>query len=336
MRRSRHPAAHPAMPERDDTAPVVSIILPTFDRLDFLPAAIQSVAAQTFTDWELLIADDGSGPATRAYLHGVHDPPRTRVLPLAHSGRPAAARNAALREARGEFIALLDSDDAWLPQKLAVQIAALRAQRQRQWSYTAFIEVDEAGAPLGSTRAKACPPIEGRFLEPLLRGEPRIVQSSVVVRRELLLRVGGYDEERLVCEDYALWIELARHSEIGFIGTPLVLIRRHEQHYFDEVIALQELGRMFAKLQRSGCVPHLDALLQERRARTAANLAVAHAQRDERGAALGALLAAAPYAWPHRAWWHGALRATARALAPPAMLARRRMRKDHSMSRRSP
>jgi GT2 family glycosyltransferase len=322
------------MAEHADSAPVVSIILPTFDRLDYLPAAIQSVVAQSFTDWELLIADDGSGPATRAYLSTVHDPPRIRVLQLAHTGKPATARNAALRAARGEFIALLDSDDVWLPQKLATQIAALRAHSARHWSYTAFTEVDASGAPLDGTRAKPCPAIEGPFLEPLLRGEPRIVQSSVVVRRELLQRVGGYDEERRVCEDYALWIELARHSEVGFIATPLVLIRRHEQHYFDEVTALRELGRMFEKLRRSGCAPHLDAVLQERRARTAANLALAHAQRHERRAALGAVLAGAPYAWPHGAWWRGALRATAHALAPPGMAGLLRMHRKQQSSRR--
>lgn len=300
-------------------APAVSVIVPTFDRLDYLPAAVQSVLTQSFTDWELLIADDGSGPATRAYLCTVHDPPRIRVLQLAHTGRPATARNAALRAARGEFIALLDSDDEWLPQKLAIQIAALRARRERQWSYTAFTEVDASGAPLGGARARPCPAIEGPFLEPLLKGDPRIVQSSVVVRRELLQRVGGYDEERRVCEDYALWIELARHSDVGFIATPLVLIRRHDQHYFDEVTALQELARMFEKLRRSGSAAHLDGLLCERCARTAANLALAHARSHERRAALGAMLAGAPQFWSHRAWWPGALRATAHALAPPGI-----------------
>jgi glycosyltransferase involved in cell wall biosynthesis len=163
------------MVERADTAPVVSIILPTFDRLDYLPAAIQSVVAQSLTDWELLIADDGSGPATRTYLSTVHDPPRIRVLQLAHTGKPAAARNAALRAARGEFIALLDSDDVWLPHKLELQIAALRAPGKHQWSYTAFTEIDADGSPL--SRLKACPAIMAPSRAPAPR-EPRIVHRA--------------------------------------------------------------------------------------------------------------------------------------------------------------
>ncbi|HYM28419.1 MAG TPA: glycosyltransferase family 2 protein, partial [Steroidobacteraceae bacterium] len=82
--------------------------MPTFDRLQFLPPAIGSVFAQTLTDWELIIADDGSGEDTRAYLRSLTDP-RVRVLWMAHSGRPGVMLNAALRAARGEYVAFLDS-----------------------------------------------------------------------------------------------------------------------------------------------------------------------------------------------------------------------------------
>src|SRR2546423_477819 len=97
--------------------PVVSIILPTFNRLKFLRPAVDSVFAQTFTDWELIIADDGSDAETSTYLATVDNPPRTRVLWRSHTGIPAAVRNAALREAAGTYVAFLDSDDLWVPQK---------------------------------------------------------------------------------------------------------------------------------------------------------------------------------------------------------------------------
>src|ERR1700722_1926163 len=125
-------------------SPAVSIILPTFDRLAFLPAAIASAFAQTFTDWELIVADDGSSADTRTYLKTLNDPPQVKVLWLSHSGKPAVVRNAALREARGEFVAFLDSDDIWLPKKLETQIASLRRHAQRKWSYTRFVLVGEA------------------------------------------------------------------------------------------------------------------------------------------------------------------------------------------------
>src|ERR1700732_1465702 len=105
------------------TAPVVSIILPTFNRLKYLRPAIDSVFAQTLADWELLIADDGSDEETRAYLEHLGGLPRVKLIWLAHSGNPSAVRNAALREARGDYIAFLDSDDVWLPSKLERQVA---------------------------------------------------------------------------------------------------------------------------------------------------------------------------------------------------------------------
>src|SRR5882672_10472844 len=105
----------------------VSIILPTFNRLEFLRPAIDSVFAQTFMDWDLIIADDGSAEPTRAYLRTLVSQPRVKVIWLAHTGNLSAVRNAALRAAQGEYIAFLDSDDLWMPVKLKHQMAALRA-----------------------------------------------------------------------------------------------------------------------------------------------------------------------------------------------------------------
>src|SRR5579872_6599645 len=102
-------------------APAVSVIMPTYNRLEFLPAAIESVFAQTLSDWELIIADDGSGEDTRAYLRSIDDR-RVKRIWLAHTGRPSLVSNRALREARGDYIAFLDSDDLWRPEKLQRQL----------------------------------------------------------------------------------------------------------------------------------------------------------------------------------------------------------------------
>lgn len=300
--------------------PAVSIIMPTFDRPKYLRAAIESVMAQTFRDWELIIADDGSGPDTQAYLRTLAAAPRVKVLWLAHTGNPPAVRNVALREAKGEYVAFLDSDDVWQEQKLATQIASLRSHGAREWSYTGFTMVGDCGSPLTGTGARECPAIDGWFLDPLLKGEPMIVQSSVVVRRELIQRVGGYDDELPVCGDYALWIRLAQHSEIEFIAAPLVLVRRHEEHYSDDIAGLEDLRRMLAKVQRSGVAPHLDAVLQERRAKVAAGLARGHALYRSRLRVLSTLLSSAHYSWRYREWWLEALKATVRAFATPRLL----------------
>src|SRR3954470_20897049 len=105
----------------------VSIVVPTFNRLDYLRPALASVFAQTWNDWDLVIADDGSDDDVRAYLHDLEleQRPRVRVLSLPHRGNPAAVRNAALHVATGTYVAFLDSDDLWAPRKLELQLDAL-------------------------------------------------------------------------------------------------------------------------------------------------------------------------------------------------------------------
>src|SRR5687768_13275178 len=104
--------------------PEVSVVLSTFNRLNYLRESVDSVCAQSFRDWELIIADDGSAEATTDFLSTLADP-RIKVLLLQHSGNPATVRNAAIREARGRFVAFIDSDDLWLPLKLERQLAAM-------------------------------------------------------------------------------------------------------------------------------------------------------------------------------------------------------------------
>src|ERR1700684_4688077 len=92
---------------------IVSAVLPTFHRLRVLPPAIESVYAQTFADWEFIIADDGSDLETRQYLQSLADDPRVSVVWLPHTGKPSMVRNAALLRAAGEYVAFLDSADLW-------------------------------------------------------------------------------------------------------------------------------------------------------------------------------------------------------------------------------
>ncbi len=113
----------------------VSIILPTFGRLEYLRATVASVYRQTLQDWELIIADDGSDAETRAYLRTLEADSRVRLLWLTHTGIPAVVRNGALREARGEYVAFLDSDDLWAPEKLSRQVAMLRSRPLCGWCY---------------------------------------------------------------------------------------------------------------------------------------------------------------------------------------------------------
>jgi len=132
----------------------------------------------------------------------------------------------------------------------------------------------------------------------------------------LIERAGAYDEELFVCEDYELWMRLASYGEADFVDEPLVLVRRHAEHSFDDITCLESLRQALETVQRSGAASHLDAVLDKRRANISANLANRHAQCGHRLQALATLLFSAPYSWRYRDWWTGALAAVVRAFAP--------------------
>jgi glycosyltransferase involved in cell wall biosynthesis len=238
------------------------------------------------------------------------------VIWLAHTGNPSAVRNAALREASGDYVAFLDSDDVWTRDKLQTQIARLRCRDAFEWSHTGFDLIDDSGRAIGRPGTQRSGPVVGRILDRLVREEALIVTPSVVVRRELIEQAGGYNENLLACEDYELWMRLASLAEADYIDEPLVLVRRHAEHSFDDITCLEGLRLAIEMTRRSGAAAHLDAVLNRRRALVSANIARSHATAGHRSRAVATLLSSAPYSWPHAAWWAGALEAIGRAFAP--------------------
>jgi glycosyltransferase involved in cell wall biosynthesis len=297
------------------TSPIVSIILPTFNRLRYLPEAVASIFGQTFQDWELLIADDGSDAKTMAYLQTLVDPPRVKLIQLHHTGRPAAVRNAALRDARGEYIAFMDSDDVWMPSKLAIQIARLRARGDRGWSHTNFTLVNACG-----NSAREMQAIDGWILGPLLRTETVIALPSVIASRVLLDQVGHFDEQLVMCEDYDLWLRMASRSQIDAINEPLTIVRRHGEHYGNQAMSFRDSLRVVDKVIRSGSAAQYEYFLHKRRALASGSLAKCYAASGDRSAALRTLASTAPASWRHQGWWSEALSAIALAIAPQGIL----------------
>ncbi len=297
------------------TKPDISIIMPTFNRLQFLRPAVESVFAQTFTDWELIIGDDGSGAETRAYLQGLDDP-RVRVLWLPHTGKPSVVSNIALREATGEFVAFLDSDDLWLPNKLEAQLESLRKRPERRWSYTKFAVVDGSGRSIIAARSRDWPTPSGWILEKLLEEVTVIAQPSVVVSRQLLEQLGAFDEELVMCYDDELWFRLAAHSEIDGLDQPLTLVRRHGHHSGGDVIAWRDRRRVFEKALRTNRGTHLGPLLRKLRAQMSAGLVKSQASSGKRMSALATLFTSLPHSWAYPRCWLGALGAAVSAFAP--------------------
>jgi glycosyltransferase involved in cell wall biosynthesis len=308
-------------------SPAVSIVMPTYNRLEFLPATLDSVRAQTFTDWELIIADDGSCNPTRDYLRALADGDRIRVLWLEHSGLQGVACNAAIRAARGTYLAFLDSDDLWLPCKLSRQIASLQLHPHRRWSCTHFAVIDGSGTVVRSGPRGARQAGSGWIREQLLRSEISIALPSVIVARALLAQLGSLDEGLRMCADNELWFRLATRSEIDAVPEALTLIRRHGRHSGSDVIAWEDRLRIFERLLREETGSSSERLLRSQVARHRAGLARSQAASGQRRQALATLLSSAPHSCRYPDWWPNALRAAVRACAPaPVVSAVRRIR----------
>jgi glycosyltransferase involved in cell wall biosynthesis len=200
--------------------PAVSVIIPTYNRVDLLLEALDSVAAQTFRDYETIVVDDGSSEDVSSALR--NHPTRPRLLRQAQRG-PAAARNNGIFSAQGDLLAFLDSDDLWLPNKLERFVAAIAARPDIPVFYGPMSPVDAQRHPVPG-RTKDCH--EGQITQHLFC-KSFVHVPTVVCRRDLLVRAGGFNESLPVCEDYELWLRLSVEHSFGLIEEPLALRRLH-------------------------------------------------------------------------------------------------------------
>src|SRR5688572_28836658 len=208
------------------TAPLVSILIPTYNRLGYLREAVDSVLRQTHENWELIIVDDGSTDDTREWVLSLAEP-RIRLITIPHSGNLGLVRNRGIAKARGELIAFLDSDDAFEPHKLAAQVAALAAHQECGWSYTALTRVDSGGNVIVDPKIRRWQELSGWILVPLLRFDALVDTPTVMVRREILERVGPLDENLLESQDYELFFRFAAASPAVALSDPLTRKRIH-------------------------------------------------------------------------------------------------------------
>jgi glycosyltransferase involved in cell wall biosynthesis len=207
---------------RDSRAPRISVVIPTYNAAATLPETLESVFGQSFTDFEVIVVDDGSTDATPDILAAYED--RIRVLRKVNEGKPAAARNLGVRAARGEFVAFLDADDCWTKDKLERQVAMLDQQPDVGLVYTGDATIDGESRKVS---VNPCyPEARGRIYE-LLTVHNVMVGSSVVARRRAIEEAGGFDEDLTSIENWDLWIRIARGWAIEYIDEPLTLYRVH-------------------------------------------------------------------------------------------------------------
>jgi glycosyltransferase involved in cell wall biosynthesis len=192
------------------STPLVSIIIPTFNRAKHLKQTLESVAKQSYKQWECLVCDDGSTDGT-AELIRTFSATDNRISPLTGDrfGLPAGPRNRGMHAARGEWVAFLDDDDLWHPTKLETQLKLIRGEG---WDFIATSAVkvpDSDSSPFAGGEDDENISVNVLLVDPLRDGNP-IVNSSVMVRTELVRRVGGQNESPLyrAVEDFDLWARL--------------------------------------------------------------------------------------------------------------------------------
>ena len=282
---------------------LISIIIPTYNRARLLREAVESVLAQTYHDWELLVIDDGSTDGSRTYL-GTLAHRRLRPVLLEHSGNAARVRNAGLRAARGSYIAFLDSDDLWHPEKLALQIEDMHAHPECGWSYTGLALVDERGQEIPPVGGRRVPAQRGWILEALIKGQAIAATSAVLVRRQLLQRVGDFDESLPVCEEIDLFFRFAEASPATVVCRPLVSCRRHPGNGpWPPLDVLECRNRVYDGLLARTSSRRLRRICRRSKLR----FTVAHLGRLRRTGLYAetrqALSMSFPYAGLHPAWW---------------------------------
>ena len=201
---------------------IVSIIMPTYNRSKVLLAAIDSIRAQSFCNWELIIVDDGSTDDTcEIVARYMVDDLRIRYV-YQKNERQAAARNKGLSLACGEYIAFLDSDDQWLPEKLEKQIALFRQYPNAGMVYCNQLICKNGGESFQSryTRGQI---VSGNIFNYLLTRKIYCSTQSIMIRRSIIDQVGGFDEAlKNSLEDWEWTLRVARSYEIRGDSTPLV------------------------------------------------------------------------------------------------------------------
>lgn len=193
----------------------ISVVIPVYNGEKHIVQAVRSVWAQDYEPLEIIVVDDGSGDRTVSVVESLTDRGPLRLVRQTHAGR-SAARNRGIRESHGEWIAFLDADDFWLPDKLARQMMALEQDRG-EFAFTGTVVLDDLG-----NFVRNQPAAVGECLLCELVWGTRFATSTVIARTSLLEQSGGFDEALSIGEDWDLWLRLAFYGRVSCVASPLV------------------------------------------------------------------------------------------------------------------
>ena len=213
-------------------SPLISVIIPTYNRSLLIIEAINSVIAQTYTNWELLIVDDGSTDGTVEAVRKIIDD-RISIITLPHTGNISNVRNAGVKQSKGEWLAFLDSDDLWLPEKLALQMETLLQQKKR-WVYGLYEYIDKNGKTIYNSYEKFAP-YAGHVVKEVLLAKTGITICSLVIEKKLFDEIGGFLPHLKTKEDYEFFLRLALKAEAAIIEKIILQIRDHPNRTYKSI-----------------------------------------------------------------------------------------------------
>ncbi len=194
----------------------VSVIIPTYNRKSLISRAVDSVLQQTYRDFEIIVVDDASTDGTGEYLSKKYE--KKIVYQYLHQNCGVAeARNKGMKSARGTFIAFLDSDDLWYPQKLQSQMSLFDSDDSLGLVYSGFSKTDI----LGNRTAQNIPFMKGMIYEELIWGNP-FANSTVIIKKTCLQDIGYFNARYSPAEDYEYWVRICRRFKVDFVQEPLM------------------------------------------------------------------------------------------------------------------
>jgi GT2 family glycosyltransferase len=219
--------------------PKITVVIPVYNAMTYLPKTLHSVLQQTFTDYEVLIINDGSTDSMASWISSIDDP-RVRLIFQKNQGL-AGARNTGIAHARGDYIAFLDADDLWEPTKLEKQVQCFQAYPHAGVVYTWTLLVNEDGEPTGRMFASDA---EGNVWQQLLETDVISSGSCALVRRDCFGKVGGFDRTLTSAEDLDMWLRIATHYHFAVVKEPLTRYLQHSSSMS------KNRQRMFQNLRR--------------------------------------------------------------------------------------
>lgn len=212
----------------EKNTPAVSIVIAAYNAERWIEETLERVLAQTYQDFEIVVADDDSTDRTADIVEQYSSP--VRLVRREENGGSAAARNTGIRAARGRYVAFLDADDLWLPEKLQRQMQILEAHPEVDWCYTDALIIDAESGEARFRAGRANVLREGNVLRPLLMAN-FIPFSSILARTEALEAIGGFNESPLhrISEDWDFCLRMAGHAPVRCVRAPLVRKRQHRR-----------------------------------------------------------------------------------------------------------